>query len=218
MPSFTISELFPSVLSWEFFGFITGILSVLLLIPTKLSRLQWTSWIFSVASAAVYLFLFYDWTLYGNAILQIPFLIISFQGAWKWRGQLRGLVTSVREIPTTYASIATLNATIMLALLATIPTFYLLERFGDASPLWDGLFLTISIAAIFLQLRKYVESWYLWIVVDIIAVPFHISQDRGATALLYFIYLLMCFVGLKTWKDIADEDVRSVEEVFQAVQ
>jgi nicotinamide mononucleotide transporter len=195
--TFTWSQLFTN--EWEFLGFITGIFSVLLLLPTRWPRLQWLAWPFGVITSAVYLFLFYDWTLYGNAILQVPFVFISAQGAYLWRGQLRGIVSNVKEIPTTYASKTVFIWCCLLPLIAMAGVYPLLDHYNDASPLWDGLILTISLAAIFLQLRKHVQSWYLWIVVDLIAVPFHFDQDRGATAVLYLVYMIMCFVGWKTW-------------------
>jgi nicotinamide mononucleotide transporter len=191
------SQLFTSEL--EFVGFVTGILSVLLLLPTKLPRLQYVNWFASIASAAIYLYLFHQWGLYGNAALQVPFLVLSFVGAWTWRGQLRGVIENVKEIPTTYAPFREVFAASFLAVVAMILVYPILAYYGDPEPWWDGLILTVSLSAIFLQLRKRVQSWYLWIVVDLIAVPFHFNQERPATALLYLAYMAMCFVGWYTW-------------------
>lgn len=182
----------------ELIGLITGIFSVLLLVFTRFPRLQWFAWPAGVINAIVYLYLFYEWGLYGNFILQPFFLVISLQGLWAWRGQLRGVIADVPEIPTTFNPwLAVLSWIVAVALLLVV--YPLLAYFDDPSPLWDGLILTFSLAAIFLQLRKHVESWFFWIVVDLIAVPFHWVNDHPATATLYFVYLLMCFVGLTTW-------------------
>lgn len=199
--TFSWDQLFTS--NWEFLGFATGILSVLLLLPTHWVRVQWLAWPFGVVTSAIYLFLFYDWTLYGNAILQVPFVLISAHGAWLWRGQLRGIVEGVKELPTTYASRSLFALCCTLSLVAMVGVYPLLSHYNDASPLWDGLILTISLSAIFLQLRKHVQCWYLWIIVDIIAIPFHFDQGRGATAILYLAYMLMCFVGLRTWRSVS---------------
>lgn len=199
------AELFPKVGSYEFLGFITGIFSVLLLIFVRQPRVQWTAWIASIVSAAIYFYLFKEWTLYGNMALQVPFFLISVQGAWMWRGQL-GFNASVPEIPTTFASKMHWRLATVAALVAMIVVYPLLDHYNDASPLWDGLILTISLAAIYLQLRKYVQCWYLWIAVDVIAVPFHISQDHAATGILYLCYGIMCLFGLRTWWNEAKEN------------
>ena len=219
--SFSFDELFPGIRSYEFLGFVTGILSVLLLLPVTFPRLQYTNWIFSIVSAAVYFYLFKEWTLYGNMALQVPFILISAHGLWYWRGQLRGVVDNVREVATTYASAIHWRGVFVLALLAEFVAYPLLDHYGDASPLWDGFIFTISIAAIYLQLRKYVQSWYLWILVDLIAVPFHLSQERGATALLYFAYGVMCVFGYLSWKKEADTNEfneRAAEHIARTTQ
>lgn len=203
--TFEWSQLFTSEL--EFIGFITGILSVALLAPTMYPKLQYTNWIFSIISAAIYLFLFYDWALYGNSFLQIWFLVISIVGAYEWLPQVTGSVGG-RKIKETlkarYSTQALFAQVVLTSLLTTIPVYFVLDYYNDAQPLWDGLILTLSGGAIWLQLKKYVQSWFLWIAVDLIAIPLHASQGKGATALLYFVYLLLCFWGLYTWKKEAD--------------
>lgn len=204
------SELFPSVWSWEFLGFITGILSVLLLIFTKKERIQWFNWVFGAISAAVYVFLFKEWALYGNSILQIPFFLISIVGAWTWRGQLLKGFAKVREVPTTFAKTDTLQWSIFFATVPLIFVIPFLIELGDSNALFDGLILTISLSAIWLQLKKHVESWYFWILVDLIAVPFHIYQDHVLTGVLYFVYMLICVQGLVNWKREARVHVKGV--------
>lgn len=193
------TELFPSVRSWEFLGFITGIFSVLLLLFTQRPSIQWFNWTAGVISGLVYFYLFYEWGLYGNMALQVPFVLIGLHGAWYWRGQLRG-IDDVPEVKFSHAPWATVFSLVGFSLLLMFIVYPLLDHYGDPSPLWDGLILTLSLAAIYMQLRKYVQSWYVWILTDIIAVPFHWSQGHEATGVLYAAYMAMCFVGLYTWR------------------
>lgn len=203
---FNWSEWFgTSAYSWETIGFVTGIFSVLLLLFTKHGVIQWLAWPFGAINAVAYFILFREWTLYGNMALQVPFLVLSLLGAMTWIGQLgipwkNVTLERIRAIPTTYASTYHWWTAYSLGLIAFIPAYFILGHYGDASPFWDGLILTISLSALYLQLRKYVQTWYLWILVDLIAVPFHFSQDRDATALLYFIFLIMCVFGYIEWR------------------
>lgn len=216
--SLNLSDL-PAIRSWEFVGILTGVLSVLLLIPTKHPRLQWTNWVWSVISAAVYYYLFKEWMLYGNMALQVPFVILSILGGIVWLPQLikrdinLAFIKRIREMPITYTSAYHWTTAFIAAIAMFFVAYPILDHYHDASPLWDGLILTISLSAIYLQIRKYVQSWYLWILVDLIAVPFHLSQDRGGTALLYLAYMMMCFFGLRAWRYAAQE---LVEEDIQA--
>lgn len=212
--TFTWSQLFAT--NFQFFAFITGILSVALLLPTRWPKLQYWAWPTGVATSVSYFFLFYDWQLYGSTILQVWFVVTCLIGAWLWRGQAVG--REVKEstgwlgrlfgasvIPTQYATLHYVATTILISLLSFIPVYLLLGYYNDASPTWDGLILVLSGAAIWLQLKKFVQSWPIWIVVDIIAIPLYASQGNGGTALLYIAYMVMCFVGWYTWRNAAKE-------------
>lgn len=213
MPDFSWAQLFANNL--EFFGFITGILSVLLLIPVKYPRLQYLAWPFGVMTSAAYFFIFRDWQLYGSTYLQVYFVVVSLVGTWFWRGQLVGhdlgesrtglgrlirRVFGVESVPTSYGTRGYIGRTILAATIAAVPVYFILRNYNDASPRWDGLILVLSIAAIWLQTKKYVQSWYLWIAVDLIAVPLYWSQNLGATSILYVLYMIMCLFGLYTWR------------------
>ena len=40
----------------------------------------------------------------------------------------------------------------------------------DAFPFWDSAMMVLSIVAMILMTRKYVENWLLWVVIDVISV------------------------------------------------
>ena len=201
--SFEWNDLFTT--NWELFGVITGFLSVALLIPVQYPRVQYLNWVASLLSAAVYVYIFYDYTLYGNAALQIYFIVYSLIGLWTWRGQILGREVT-DEIPITFAPTRPLVLSIGAAIAAMVVVYPLLRHFGDASPFWDGLMICLSGAAIWLQVKKYVENWAVWIVVDLIAVPLHASNDLEATALLYGLYLCMCLIGIREWNLAANKN------------
>jgi nicotinamide mononucleotide transporter len=47
--------------------------------------------------------------------------------------------------------------------------------------------------------RKIYEHWYLWIIVNAVAVALFVSRGLYPTAGLYMVYFIMSFAGLKTW-------------------
>lgn len=226
--AFSLDQLFTG---WfGFFAFATGILSVALLIPFKRfkywKQLQYLAWPMGVATSASYFFLFRDWQLYGSMSLQTWFVLISTIGTWVWRGQLlnRNIVTNNRflkfiaapELETRHATLRYMAYTLGLAALALGPVCLVLQHYGDTAPFWDGVVFTLSGAAIWLQLRKFVQTWPLWIAVDLISIPLYLSQANGGTALLYVAYLILCFFGWWTWQREASGDVE--EPVYDYVE
>ena len=220
--SFSWDQLYANNL--QLFALVTGLLSVALLIPVKYPRLQYFAWIFGFLTSAAYFFVFKDdWQLYGSAALQVWFVIASIAGAYIWRGQLFGNLRHVpgrsssllsrifgaEGVPTAYAPRSYVLKVLGITALAAIPSYFVLSYLNDSAPDWDSLVLVGSMAAIWLQAKKYVQNWYLWIGVDLIAIPFYYSQANLGLALLYLAYLLMCLWGLRTWRGDA---VRSSSE------
>ena len=75
-----------------------------------------------------------------------------------------------------------------------------MARFTDASlPYWDGAVAALSVLAQFLLTRRNIENWYLWIVVDILAIGLFIKKGLQPTAALYAVFLVLATIGLFTW-------------------
>jgi nicotinamide mononucleotide transporter len=57
----------------------------------------------------------------------------------------------------------------------------------------------MSFAAQYLMMTRRLESWYLWIVVDIVAVWLYMHKGIPFVALLYLIFLFNAIYGLVIW-------------------
>ena len=73
-------------------------------------------------------------------------------------------------------------------------------KLGGAAKFWDALTTSISLSAQWLQSRKKLECWHLWILADVIYVPLYISRGLNLTALLYGVFLCMAVMGLLAWR------------------
>jgi nicotinamide mononucleotide transporter len=75
-----------------------------------------------------------------------------------------------------------------------------LATYTDSTvPRWDGLTTSISLAATYGQCKKLVESWWLWIVADLIYIPLYLYKSLWLTSILYGVFLVLCIVGLRSW-------------------
>ena len=76
-----------------------------------------------------------------------------------------------------------------------------MARYTDAAaPFADAAVAGMSVAAQILQSQRRVESWLLWIAVDILAVGLFWSRGLVPTAILYAIFLGMAVWGLFAWR------------------
>jgi nicotinamide mononucleotide transporter len=79
--------------------------------------------------------------------------------------------------------------------------WFVLSHLTDSPvPEWDSFITSLSIIATWMLARKIYEHWFLWIVVNSASVILFLTRGLYPTVILYMVYLLMSFVGLKEWK------------------
>jgi nicotinamide mononucleotide transporter len=174
----------------EVLGFLTGAINVWLL-----ARENVWNWPVGLANNALYVAVFLESGLYGDAGLQIFYILLGLYGWWIWTHP--GARAELRVERTSRATWAWL---IPVTALAAVVLGFFLRRFTDSTvPAWDGLTTALSLAATYGQCKKYVESWWLWIAVDVIYIPLYVYKHLWLTSGLYFVFMILCIVGLRAW-------------------
>jgi nicotinamide mononucleotide transporter len=176
----------------EIVGFITGAICVWL--NTKQNVM---AWFFSIINAIIYLCVFWQANLYADATLQIYNLITSFYGIYAWlHGGQQHRVLRVSSTPVSLRRIF-----ILLFGLGTLLWGYLLNRYTDASLSYLDSGLTIaSVVAQWMLVRKYIETWLILIVADLIYTGMFIYKELYLTSVLYFVFTLLAIQGYRAWK------------------
>ncbi len=174
----------------EILGFLTGAINVWLL-----ARQNIWNWPIGLANNALYVAVFLSAGLYGDAGLQLVYITLGIYGWWTWAhpgARIELNVTRTTGRTWIWLTPVTVAAAFGLA--------FFLRRFTDSTvPVWDGFTTALSLAAIYGQTKKYLESWWIWIAVDIIYVPLYIYKHLRLTSGLYFVFLLLCVMGLREW-------------------
>ena len=182
----------------EVLGLISGLLCVWLLIRENVLTFP-IGLIYAVLTVVVV----YNEKLYADVFLNIYYVGMNAYGWFFW---LRGggerrverhlQVGSVTQKQILWlASILVIGSAIM---------GYVLASFTDADLAYPDSFTTVaSFIAMYLSARKYLESWYLWFIVDVVQVVLYLIKGIEMYALLYFIYLVMAFFGWRAWRPSA---------------
>ncbi len=169
-------------------------------------------WAFPVGLVAVTVqgVLFYQINFPADAALQIFYFGSFAWGWWHWvrdRGQ-------APELPVTRLSSRGWAVTMIGASVATVLWALTIGPWMHAAMPWRDAFIAMfSVAAQTLQVRKNIENWALWVVVNLVAVMSYWSAELAFTAFLYAIYLGMAFVGWWDWRrsmQRADSDSRTL--------
>ena len=169
-----------------------GVANVLLVVRRSLWNYQ-----FGLAMVSLYFFGFWDAKLYSDALLQIFFLVIQLYGLWAWsRADRVDHGVAVRWMAPRSRIHWLAATTLGIALWGSG-----MARWTDAvAPFADAAIAGLSVSAQILQSLRRVESWVLWITVDVLAVGLFAWRGLGVTAALYALFLVLAITGLVQWQ------------------
>ena len=154
---------------------------------------------FALAAVSLYAAVFYDARLYSDMVLQGFFLALNLYG---WVSCLRAKGDS--GVPVGWMDRASRHAWAAATIVAWIGWSFAMDRYTDAVAPWiDGAVAMCSITAQWLLARRRVESWYLWIAVDLIAIPLFAWRGLYATSAVYVVLLGLSIDGLIQWRRAA---------------
>lgn len=154
-------------------------------------------WPLAMVSVTLYAAVFYDARLYADMGLQGLYFGLAAYGWWAWlhggedHGELEVSLTSRRMR----------LVLVVVATLAGVLLGQTLTRFTNASlPFMDSMLTSFSIAAQWMQTRKLLESWLVWLAVDVFYVGMFLYKDLYLTAGLYTVFLVLAAMGFTQWR------------------
>jgi nicotinamide mononucleotide transporter len=175
----------------EVLGFSTGAVCVWLTVKEDV-----LNWPIGIANGIFFVILFFQSHLFGDMAINIIYIILGFLG-WYWWLKGGKNKTELKVSRTPFAENIIL---IIVGIAATYLMTLYFKNIGDASPFLDGLTTVLSLIAQYMLTRKYIENWYLWITADVFYIYLYIIKNLYLTGILYAIFLAMCIIGLKQWR------------------
>ena len=183
------------MLSLENLASLLGLVTVTLVVLRSI-------WNYPVGLVMVALFGFVFWgaRLYSDALLQIFFFVVQIYGWWNWsRSQAQSGTVMVVTLPVRERAAWAIGAVV-----AAMMWGYGMARFTDAAFPWiDAAIAIVSVVAQILQSRRAVESWWLWIAVDIASVGLYAAKGLLSVMALYAVFLGLAIWGLIDWRRVA---------------
>jgi nicotinamide mononucleotide transporter len=155
-------------------------------------------WNFPVGlvQAAIFGWVCFQGRLYSDTVLQVVYMAAMIYGWWHWTHGERDTGPLRVQRLTVAGGAGWTGAT--LALWAVWGTC--MHRFTDAAlPYWDGFVFAGSVTAQWLQARKALENWIGWIIVNTVAVGVFWVKEYYWFSVLYFLFWLMAWGGLRAW-------------------
>ena len=162
-------------------------------------------WVASVAMPIVYTFVFFDAGLYADMGIQIYYVLASIYGfiCWRWAISHKNKAASIERLKIAHTPHRLITPLSIISIVLTFIIAYILISFTDSNvPWWDSVTTSLSIVAMWLMARKYIEQWWVWLIVDVVSAGVYIYKDLYFTAGLYALYAVIAYFGYKKWKEL----------------
>lgn len=157
---------------------------------------SWHTWWTGIAGCAMFAWLFLQSQLYADVTLQGFFIVTSCYGWWHWRRGQQGEPAPIRS-----SSVLECLVWAGCAAVGALAYGAILHSFTDAyAPFADSMVLTFSILAQLLLMRRRIETWWCWLIVNSIAVPLYLDRGLTLTAAFYSMYWVNAVVALWRWR------------------
>ena len=179
-----------NLLDW--IGAIFGIIGVVLTIFQKI----WT-WPISIAALIISSISFFRAELFGDASLQFIYILQSFYG-WKNWNEKENLKAEIAY----HLPIKNILVLVIVTSIQAIIYYNILFYFNSSLPIIDAILTASSITTTYMMIKKWIEHWILWVVIDIAYVVLYIFKDLEPYAVQYFIFAILACYGFIQWKKV----------------
>lgn len=185
------------------------------------------NWFFGIIEAFLHIFICFQTHVYGDFLQRILYnLPMQFVGLKKWKK--RKISEESSEIRTRYMTWRQRFLTFLTVTCGTMALGIFLTYFGpwfvevvrsvlpDArfkidydheAQLWLDSFTTImSIVAMWISVKAFVEQWYMWLLINIAYIIMWTLSDSAfsfMTVAKYVLYFINSFYGIYTWHKLS---------------
>ena len=156
-------------------------------------------WVVGFFMQSLGIVLYYQKGLYADCGMEFYYLAMTVYGFIAWmRHQQKKKDLPIRNMPRNMAFIW-----LGVGLCAWMLIYFLLSRFTNSTvPVADAFTTAFSIVGIWALARKYLEQWFVWIVVDVVTSCLYFYKDIPFKASLYALYVVIAIFGYFKWKSL----------------
>ena len=200
------------VYGWlEIFAMIAGIYYVYL----EIGKSPWL-WYVCILTSVLNIFVYWHNNFVSMTVIQFYYIVMAFYGIHAFRElkddakaeAIEKAASSDKEVLIRRFDWKTGAWTMAIAIPAYFLVANLLKAYADthgtalfpSQPYWDAFIAVGSMVGTFFLSRSYMCQWYVWILLDTITVGVFIYSRMYWMALMYVVYIILAFFGIRHWK------------------
>lgn len=159
---------------------------------------------FGLLGSGCYIFLSFKNALWGNMLLYLCYYIpMQIVGIFKWKQHLK---TESKEIVKIKLNLKEQIIISIIGLIGCIITILILHYLNDKSPIIDGITTFLSILGMYLTVRRAIEQWIVWMVVNGLSFIMWLDlvvfsgTKAYSTVLMWGVYFILAIYFYIEWR------------------
>lgn len=159
-------------------------------------------WLAAALSSLIYIKICIDSHLYIESGLQVFYFIMAIVGYVNWNKSNKQKKVSDLSLKEWIVGI------LIFGTLSLATAYWFEQNTKAALPWFDAPVTIFSLWATWLVVKKILQNWLLWIVIDATAVYIYINRGLNLTAALYALYTILAFIGYFKWKKVQQQYIK----------
>ena len=163
-------------------------------------------WVVGFMMQSLGIVLYYQKGLYADCGMEFYYLAMTVYGFVAWiRHKQKTADLPIRHMPQ-----KTALAWVGIGLSAWLVIYLILVHFTNSTvPVADAFTTAFSIVGIWALARKYLEQWFVWIVVDVVTCVLYFHKDIPFKASLYGLYVIIAVFGYFKWRKMMEAEKKT---------
>jgi nicotinamide mononucleotide transporter len=154
------------------------------------------AWLISLLAIPFDIVMDFSVGVYGDLFLQFVYLVLLLYGWYKWR---RGENTEDKLL-VRRTTLSQVHFVTLIVVLPIIGVWLCLTYYTNSEvALLDATVTVLSITAIYLLSQKIIESWLLWVFIDILYFLLFMNRYMPFHAIMSLFDAAMCIIGYSLW-------------------
>lgn len=158
-------------------------------------------------NTSIFVYLLLKWSLLGDMIINAYYFIMSIYGWYFWLKGTNNTVSPISKVSNRDIRIVVLLFISSSIFVSLVYTFF--DKWETIVSYIDILTTAIFFAAMWLMAKRKVESWFFWIVGNIISVPLYLHKGLAFTSIQYFIFTVIAIAGYIKWKELYNKQIQT---------
>lgn len=152
-----------------------------------------------LVSTILYVYILYEFQLYGDLIINFYYTIMSFLGWYLWAKTKDGNDEfPISNINRKEILVSTLIFTITLTFVALVYHFF--DKFTNWTAYVDALTTGLFFVGMWLMAKRKIENWILWIIANAISIPLYFYKGLTFSSFQFILFTIIAILGYKEWK------------------